>query len=123
MHRTEKAGVIPVFNIEGQLEREARQNKEANEEVCRASPSFMSRPLHNEHLFRQQTRKTAFYKQALKDKNAHDEDLTFVSVEDEVNGQPRNQRSVSFKSVENAHVRRSGRGRNIRRNGLRGLGV
>lgn len=33
MHRTGKAGVVPAFNIEGQFEREARYNKEANEKV------------------------------------------------------------------------------------------
>ena len=41
VHRTEKAGVIPAFNIEGQLEREARQNKEVNEKVGRVSALFI----------------------------------------------------------------------------------
>jgi hypothetical protein len=41
VHRTEKAGVIPAFNIEGQLEREARQNKEVNEKVGLVSVLFI----------------------------------------------------------------------------------
>lgn len=138
--RTGKAGVVPAFNIEGQLEREARQNKEANEK---------------------QTRHKSSHRRALKEKNARDEELlTTVFVEDEVNGQQRNPRSVGFKSIapqkvfryvapdytpvgkepsepvswvdgwvevvcpedesmENADAWRPGRGRNIRHSGFR----
>ena len=42
VHRTSRAGVVPAFNIEGQFEREARHNKEANEKV-RMLPSFLSK--------------------------------------------------------------------------------
>lgn len=34
VHRTGKAGVIPAFNVEGGLEKEARINKEKMEKVC-----------------------------------------------------------------------------------------
>ena len=34
VHRTGKAGVVHASNIEGQFEREARHNKEANQKVC-----------------------------------------------------------------------------------------
>lgn len=40
VHRTGKAGVVPAFNIEGQFEKEARHNKEANEKV-RVSTSLI----------------------------------------------------------------------------------
>ena len=40
VHRTSRAGVVPAFNIEGQFEREARHNKEANEKV-RTPASFL----------------------------------------------------------------------------------
>ena len=40
VHSTGKPGVVPAFNIEGQLERKARENKEANEKVCRVPASF-----------------------------------------------------------------------------------
>jgi len=80
IHRTGKAGVVPAFNIEGQFEREARQNKEANEKQS-----------HHRNIS----------KRAFKDQNTtHDADLlTAVFVEDESNPQPRNPRSVGFKSI------------------------
>jgi len=79
VHRTGRAGVIPAFNIEGGLEREARRNKERNEK---------------------QSRHKGSHKRALKEKNAFDEDkLPSVFVEDEVKGQTRNPRSVGFKSI------------------------
>jgi len=80
VHRTSRAGVVPAFNIEGQFEREARQNKEANEK---------------------QSRQRAPSKRSFKDQNAaHDADLLgSVFVEDESNEHPRNPRSVGFKSI------------------------
>ena len=42
VHRTGKAGVVPAFNIEGQFEREARYNKEANEKACLPPPPPLS---------------------------------------------------------------------------------
>jgi len=81
VHRTAKAGVVPAFNIEGQFEREARHNKEANEK---------------------QSHQRASSKRSFKDQNitAHDADLlASVFVEDEFNEQPRNPRSVGFKSI------------------------
>ena len=40
VHSTGKPGVVPAFNVEGQLERKARENKDANEKACRVPPSF-----------------------------------------------------------------------------------
>lgn len=79
VHSTGKPGVVPAFNVEGQLERKARENKEANEK---------------------QTRHKGAHKRALKEKSTFDEDkVPSVFVEDEVNGQQRNPRSVGFKSI------------------------
>lgn len=79
VHSTGKPGVVPAFNIEGQLERKARENKEVNEK---------------------QSRHKAAHKRALKEKSAFDEDkVPTVFVEDETNEQPRSPRSVGFKSI------------------------
>lgn len=40
VHNMGKPGVVPAFNIESQLERKAKENKEANEKVCHVPASF-----------------------------------------------------------------------------------
>lgn len=99
MHSTAKPGVVPAFNVEGQLERKARENKEANEKVRRVPASFTLGSFTNA-CFQQQTRHKAAHKRALKEKFTFDEDqVPTVFVEDEVNEQPRIPRSVGFKSI------------------------
>jgi len=99
VHRTGKAGVVPAFNIEGHFEREARHNKEANEKVC--MPRLAHPNLNPLTMSRQQSHQRASSRRSFKDHNTtHDADLlTSIFVEDESNEQPRNPRSVGFKSI------------------------